>query len=72
MFTKLLTHLGHLEGGGIRNHNPSKDGVLPHFQEVLSLNIGDPDLNLGRSSDSISLKVGRAAVPLKNWSCIVF
>jgi len=27
-------------GGGIRGHNPSEDVVLPHFQEVLSSNIG--------------------------------
>ena len=44
---------------GIRAHNPPEDGVLQHFQQVLSLNIGDTKLDLGRSFDSISLKLAR-------------
>jgi len=28
--------------------------------------------NLGRSFDSISLKLGRTVVSMENWSCIVF
>jgi len=41
MFSEFLTHLGHLGRGRIRDHDPSKDGVLQHFQQFLSLNIGD-------------------------------
>ena len=36
------------------------------------MNIGDTELDLGRSFDSISLKLGRAVVSVENWSCIVF
>ena len=67
MFFKFLTQSVHL--GGIRGHNPPEDGVL---QEVLSLNIGDTELDLERSFDSISLKLGRMVVSVENWSCIIF
>ena len=43
MFSKFLNHLRHLEGGGVRGHNPSEDGFLHNSQEVLSLNIGDTE-----------------------------
>ena len=29
--------------GGIRGHNPPENEVLQHFQQVLSLNIGDTE-----------------------------
>ena len=69
MFSKLLTQLVHL--GGIRGHNPPENGVLQHFQQVLSLNIGDTELHLGCSFNSISLKLG-STVSTENWSCIIF
>ena len=59
-------------GGGIRSHNPPENGILQHFQQVLSLNIGDTELDLGRSFDSISLKLGRTVVSVENWSDIIF
>ena len=46
MFSKFLTQSVHL--GGIRGHKPPENGVLQHFQQVLSLNIGDTELDLGR------------------------
>ena len=70
MFFKFLTQSVH--SGGIRGHNPPKNGVLQHFQQVLSLNIGDTELDLGRSFDSISLKLGRTVVSVENRSCIIF
>ena len=63
MFSKFLTQSVHL--GGIRGHNPPENGIL-HFQQVLSLNIGDTELDLGRSFDSISLKLGRTVVSVEN------
>ena len=56
----------------MRGHNPPKSGVLQHFQQVLSLNIGESELDLGRSFDSISLKLGSMVVSVENWSCIIF
>ena len=56
---------------GIRSHNPPENGVL-HFQPALSLNIGDTELDLGISFDSISLKLSRTVVSVENWSCIIF
>ena len=64
MFSKFLTQSVHL--GEIRGHNPPENGVLKHFQHVLSLNIGDTELDLGRSFDSISLKLGRTVVSVEN------
>jgi len=68
MFSKCLIQSVHL--GGIRGRNPPENGVLQHFQQVLSLNIGDTELDLGRSFDSISLKLGRTVVSIENRSCI--
>jgi len=45
---------------------------LYYFQQVLSFNIGDTELDLGHSFDSISLKLDRTAVSMENWSRIVF
>ena len=70
MFYKFLTQSVHL--GFIRGHTPPEDGVLRHFQQVLSLNIGDTELDLGRSFDSISLKHDRTIVSIEGWSFIVF
>jgi len=42
------------------------------YHQVLSLKIGDTELDLGCSFDSISLKVGRTVVSVENWSCIIF
>ena len=64
MFSKFLTQSVHL--GGIGDHNPPENGVLQHFQQVLSLNIGDTELDLGRSFDSISLKLGSTVVSIEN------
>ena len=58
--------------GGIRGHNPPENGVLQHFQQILLLNNGDTELDLGRSFDSISLKLGRTVVSVENWNCIIF
>ena len=58
-FSKFLDSIGAF--GGIRGHNPPENGVLQHFQQVLSLNIGDTELDLERSFDSISLKLGRTS-----------
>ena len=69
MFSKFLTQSVHLEG--IRGHNPPENGVLQHFQQVL-LNISDTELDLGRSFDSISLKLARTVVSVEDWSCIIF
>ena len=60
MFSKFLTQSVHL--GGIGGHNPPENGVLQHFQQVLSLNIGHTELDLGRSFDLISLEPGRTVV----------
>ena len=68
MFSKFLTQSVHL--GGIRGHNPPENEVL-HFQRVLSLNISDTELDLGRSFDSISLKLARTVASVEG-SCIVF
>ena len=62
--------MGHL--GGIGGHDPSQNGFLQHFQQVLSLNIGDTELDLGRSFDSISLKLDRMVVSIESWSFTVF
>ena len=71
IFTKFLTQSVHL--GGIRGHNPLKGRVLQHFQEVLSLNITVPtEFDLGRTFDSISLKLDRTVVSIEDWSFIVF
>ena len=58
--------------GGIRGHDPSQNGFLQHFQEVLSLNLVPTEFDLGRSFDWISLKLGRAVVRIEYWCCIVF
>ena len=71
MFSKFLTRSVHL-GGGNGGHNSPEDGVLQDFQQVLSLNIDGTQLDLGRSFDSISSKLGRVVVPIENWNCIVF
>ena len=65
-----MTQSVHL--GEIRGHNPPENGVLQHFQQVLSLNIGDTELDLGRSFGAISVKLGRTVVPVEDYSCIVF
>jgi len=72
IFSKCLTQSVNL--GEIRGHNSPEDGVLQHSQQVLSLNIGDTELDLERSfeSISISLEFDRTVVPIEDWSCIVF
>ena len=52
--------------GGIRGHNLPEDGVLQHLQQILSLNIGDIELDLECSFDSISLKLGRTVVSIED------
>ena len=37
---QIFDSIGAFGGGALRGHNPPEDGVLQHFQEVLSLNIG--------------------------------
>ena len=66
MFFKFLTQLVH--SGGIRGHNPPKNGVLQHFQQVLSLNIDDTELDLGCTFVSISLKLSRTVVSIEDQS----
>jgi len=66
IFFKFLTQSVNLGEGGIRGYNPPEDGVLQHFQQVFSLNIGDTELNLGRSFDSISSEPGRTVVPIED------
>jgi len=70
MFSKCSTQSVNLRG--TRGHKPPEDGVLQHLQRVLSLNIDDTELNVGRSFDSIYLELGRTVVPIEDWSCIVF
>ena len=36
------------------------------------MNIGDTELDLGRSFDSISLKPGRTVISIVDWNCMVF
>ena len=69
---QIFDSIGAFGGGRIRGHNPPENGVLQQFQQVLSLNIGDTEIDLGRSLDSISLKLGRTVVSVENWSCIIF
>ena len=69
MFSKLLTQSVHL--GGIRGHNPPQRWGFTAFSTSTSI-IGDTELDLGCSFDSISLKLGRTVVSVENWSCIIF
>ena len=46
MFSRFLTRSVHL--GEIEGHNSPENGVLQDFQQVLSLNIDDTELDLGR------------------------
>jgi len=38
--SQIFDSIGAFAEGEIRDHNPPENGALPHFQRVLSLNIG--------------------------------
>ena len=70
VFSKFFTQSVRL--GGIRGHKPPEGGVLQHFQQVITSNIGNTELDLGRSFDLISLKRGTTVISIEDWGCIVF